>query len=786
MISLNASHSFRLSFLITLLSLYVALVCGGLVWRGAWNVQAFGLAFASLGSLGFLLWRGVIQRARIVRTPLDGIILAVVVVLLISWFLSPNLRQGMARVGSYIGYIWLFYILLDVFEAGLNRKAVLVALLVMTASVGLMAVLETYAAYLSWWEAVGAFGAAPPFPHRLASLVGHSNSYMGLMNLCAPLAFVAFFTVRSRLSRLGAGLWMAFYLLSVPFSSSRGGWLGIASWIVVLTLLTAYQTSARQRLVRLPSSRPARLALFAAPVLLAAPAFAAYRFWLFFAAHPSHGNDPFGGRSHMWSIALQVWQSSSLVFGTGPGHFPYGYLSVYPHVPPHFWAIHAHSLPVEMLAEFGLAGLLALLALTIAGAVWLLRRLQLSSPAARPLNRAILAGIAAWLAQSIVDEQTAVFAVMVPLVVLLAAAVHSSPQMLPRRRLPLTWLGLPVLILTGASIYSLWAYAPVQQGIHAARRGDLSAAAALIQLGADRDPALPYMHTQAGLAWAALWGETGEPTHLANARRAFEHSLVLEPSLSLWWANLSVLDWHAGDAAHARQHIAIARQRSVSEPSYPLIAAWFAEAMGDSPAALESYHDVLDLAPTWSPHPFWESTALRRKALASWFSTAASAHPSYPHTLAAYQYAQSGDQIGLNRQLAFADWTGEPYLAQLTARVALPAPQDDLSADLSTYHAIRASVAQPLLRTGSNFANIYAFWLYFRQGFPYDIVPGYLQLDTDYGQSAALFQFHHLLQSQGGCQEAAHTWDVLQREVRGGSLEPIPPAPTCTPSGDQP
>jgi hypothetical protein len=43
--------------------------------------------------------------------------------------------------------------------------------------------------------------------------------------------------------RLGAGLWLTVYLAALPFSSSRGGLVGLAAWAGVLLCLWAYEKS---------------------------------------------------------------------------------------------------------------------------------------------------------------------------------------------------------------------------------------------------------------------------------------------------------------------------------------------------------------------------------------------------------------------------------------------------------------------------------------------------------------------------------------------------------------
>jgi hypothetical protein len=79
----------------------------------------------------------------------------------------------------------LFYFMLAAFQAGFDRRSVLLALLLVSGAVVMFAGLET--TWLFQLVPPGGFlpGAAA-FPYRLMSLLGHANPYMALCQLiCA-------------------------------------------------------------------------------------------------------------------------------------------------------------------------------------------------------------------------------------------------------------------------------------------------------------------------------------------------------------------------------------------------------------------------------------------------------------------------------------------------------------------------------------------------------------------------------------------------------------------------
>jgi len=231
--------------------------------------------------------------------------------------------------------------------------------------------------------------------------------------------------------------------------------------------------------------------------------------WSYFSSHSSHGlpgANLFATRTGIWANAIAVIKSSPLI-GIGPGRFAFGYLAQGHDTPPGFWALNAHNLPLELAAEFGLFGLLAVVILLLVGGykVWkILRNTSQSEPDLWSV--AAVAGIASFLVNCIVEDPTGVVPAI--MFVFLSAFLLARPSTLtlsgalPRfRNLRLGILLVPGLIILGLGGWMTWAYQPMTEGLVAAQNQDWVKTATLISQSSARDPSFTFYQTYAGLAW---------------------------------------------------------------------------------------------------------------------------------------------------------------------------------------------------------------------------------------------------------------------------------------------
>ena len=364
--------AYIISFAIIFIGLFISIIVGGYVWRGSITWKIIALVFSFVCISGYIIWRGFFKRASLINTGIEVAVGFFFLGIMGSWILSPDPRQGLERTALLIGYIVLFYVLVDCFDAGFDRSAVLNSLLLISGGILFITVLETYTRYTYWWNSVGDWRIMPPFPYRFTSIIGHSNALMGLANLCVPIVFIFFFKNKGLFKKILLAFWIILYLAVIPFSSSRGGWIGIIVWVGIMIFMFVWEninikkvlTWIREKIIWFIP-----LAIF----LLGLAAYLGFRFINTFSLHPSHGSNPFSGRLGIWSAAIEIWQKYP-IFGAGPGRFGYEYLNTNQSIPPNFWATHAHSLPMQVLTEFGLFGLVCFTVLLVSIIVWVWRQ----------------------------------------------------------------------------------------------------------------------------------------------------------------------------------------------------------------------------------------------------------------------------------------------------------------------------------------------------------------------------------------------------------------------------
>ena len=730
----------------------------GLVFR--WSI----LVITSV----YLIWRGIFQKARLPRTGFEVGVIVFALAVLASLAASPEPRQGMQVLVSYLRYLLLFYLLLDLLDTQLRRNSVMDALLLLSGILLVLAILETYAAYLGWWEAVGSRTSLPPFPYRFKSLVMHPNAMMSYLNLFAPIVFVRFLQAKRFTPRLLFGLWLGFFLLAIPFSSSRGGWLGIAGWLGLLGLLWVAKAGYMQRFVRLPRKVLAGLAA-SALVLAVLAGLGFIRFITVFAAHPTHGNDPFGGRAGLWLPAIQIWLRHPL-FGAGVGRTGLEYLGAMPSIPPQYWPFHAHSLYLQVLTDFGVIGLCAFLFFIVMFGISLWRSGRPSEKAPDLLQLAVFAGLASWFVHGVFDDLTIWTAVMDQMMVLLAWT-FTADHLRRMRRYSLNLVWLPLLLFTAWFGWSTWSAAPMRTAAWAANQADCQATTAMAELAHLRDPALRYYGDMTAItaAWAAASNPTqGGDNLLAKSIDALAYTAENKASPNLWLADLALIEWQAGQQEEAVTHLREAVARAPLESSFVLNLGVMLEVQGKDFESAAAYCQAINLRTELSEHPFWRTTPLRQDARNSCEFISSSVEPFWQQA----QFAlQEMDLAGARFHLAQSDWAREDALARKITHGLLLEAQGERGAAIADFEGALDLIAVPRLSTGGDFAVSYATYFQ-RPALPYDLVPTYVQLQQDVGQFDAMQILMEEYRNHGETDRLALVEQLYETAVHGGVIYP--------------
>lgn len=234
---------------------------------------------------------------------------------------------------------------------------------------------------------------------RIYGPLGNPNLLAGYLLPLLPLAAVALLRWKGIGSRLFAGTTLILGVAATVWTYSRGGWIGMLAGLATLMLLLILRTTRHwppiwRRLLPL-----AVLLLAAALLTVAATKLEPIRTRVA-SLLAGRGDSSNNFRINVWLAAIDMIQDRPWL-GIGPGNAAFN--SVYPlYQQPKFNALSAYSVPLELLVEMGLPGLIAGLGLLWSALHRGLRGLTLPQPAAGAAL-ASLAAITGLLTQGITD-----------------------------------------------------------------------------------------------------------------------------------------------------------------------------------------------------------------------------------------------------------------------------------------------------------------------------------------------------------------------------------------------
>lgn len=744
-------------FILALLLLGYSILAGGL-FESRLLFPSLAVAGAFFG--GLLLWRGVSARARLPRL---GIGLPLLLFFLVG---ASSLTRGfdphvLTRLALWAAYGVVLYLFVDLFDVGIPARAVIAALILATGLLNLAALAETYQQYATWWQQTDLRGVMPPEPFRFVSLVGYSGTLMGLVNLVAPFTLVLWRGTRRVILRVGLIYWWLLYLFVILGSSSRSGLGGAAVWPVVFGGLWLVERGGLDYARRLWRKRSAAQRALTGLLGLGLVGASAATF-IYLSSHPSHAG-LLSGREKFWRAALSIWGAHPWL-GAGPGQYAFEYLR-FTSIPPRFWAAYAHSVPLQVLAELGSLGfvLFVILCILIVRRLW--RNWSAADGERRLWIGAVIAGMAAFAAQSLVDDFTAVPAVMLPLSIALASGWAGRRSRLRRwEGVPLLWLSLPALGFLAMVGWGGWAYQPLRGALEAAAAEDWGRAAQLSTISAQRAPRSAFYQTEAGLAAARWWGETGDRVALEAARRYFRASAALEPAFAVTHANLAVLAWYAGESEAALHEMEQAVALAPLEPVFHANLGWFYEETAQYDQARRAYQETLALAPRWAWHPFWGGNALRAQVLSGSGLSQERKPPEDSFLGQAWRAYLAGSWEEAERFLQMQAWNGGIDTRALLLNGLIAEGRGDLEAARQHYARLAEIMQEERLIVSYDLLWAYNISVHRREGFHFNLVPGFLRLEADLGQCEALERLLGWYESVGDVERTEEIRGLLENE----------------------
>ena len=463
----------------------------------------------------------------------------------------------------------------------------------------------------------------------------------------------------------------ALLVVGVPLtilSGSRSAWIAIAASAAVLAVSRAWNL----QWVRHPTRR--QLAMVLAGAGLAAVAIA-------FLGSRVGDASSLAYRTRLWDATMTVWRDDPWL-GIGPGAMPYARQAVTPLLQP-----HSHNVPLGILGDAGIVGLVA--ALVVFGVfAWVARPRADSSMAGR-VAFALLIGIAIGF---LTEDVT--FLPSFNLLLMLAASVAllDARAVTWRRLQPRIRIAAPTLAAaTALVVCGLLADAAAisfRAGTDAAAVHDWAAAEDRLSVAVALDPLQPS--GPQALAIAADWNG-----HPALARQMAERAVELNSGGSNSWTNLAVLCLAAGDRDCASRAADSALRASANSGLSLINAARVYAATGQPAKADAAY--LASLQQEWQtalvvqwPHrmplgddlPAERGTPLQQLSLlvARRIQEEPLRPPAYASaTIRALAFAMVGDTASARQALAVAirETPGDPITWDVDALLRRHWGQDD-------------------------------------------------------------------------------------------------------------
>jgi putative inorganic carbon (HCO3(-)) transporter len=296
------------------------------------------------------------------RTPpgrigtINGWLLVVLGVAVLATGFSPvpaAAMKGLLKLLSYLGVYALMRQLLAFSPAWWDRlAAALLAGELLTSVIGIRQLYADTSALARWSDA----NSVAQGTVRIYSTLGNPNLLGGFLLPILPVACVALLRWRGLFPRLFALAALVLGLVALVLTYSRGAWLGMVASAATMLLLLALRGTRRwpplwRRLLPL-------LLLVAAGLILAILVTQVeplrVRMMSLLAGREDSSNN---FRINVWLAALDMVQDRPWL-GIGPGNTAFNL--IYPlYQQPKFNALSAYSIPLELLVEAGIPGLLS-------------------------------------------------------------------------------------------------------------------------------------------------------------------------------------------------------------------------------------------------------------------------------------------------------------------------------------------------------------------------------------------------------------------------------------------
>ena len=529
---------------------------------------------------------------------------------LISSIGSIDPRRSFGQMLIMTTSLFIFYFVYDLVNKGWSENLFVKGLIFASSFITISGLVNALLWYQNWLTAnPGVF--FPTINYRPLT----TNLMATFLYLSAILCCTYFFYTKSKINRFILVVNSIAALFMLYLTSSRGGWLAAAAGFGVLFFLLIWQNKINiKQIWGILKKRPIILGgLIIVGILISA--ILAY-FLYQKALHPTHGG-LLSSRKTLWEPAIETFIKNP-IFGQGP--FTYGSSFIRSNsTPPSMIYVHAHSIPMNTLAEMGIFGILALGFLVFSYIKKLISLLKSSLQAIPPIVIGTIAYATSFLVHNFFDSLALEPSLLWPATILLGATMGSlsKNQAMESKSNPTRswWIVIPITI----AWIGIWMVTPYHKGVELGNQNQWQAAREQFSIAVKRDPASTIAHQQLGLVNSVLASQ-GDSEALLNAINELNQTVKQEPSWALNYANLASLYAENDQLAEAQ----ISAQKSVQlAPQvglYQLNLGVIAEQNQDLPVASQAYQMVLQMEPEWADTNFWTFSPLWQEVLKDWQS----------------------------------------------------------------------------------------------------------------------------------------------------------------------
>lgn len=482
---------------------------------------------------------------------------------------------GLWYMGAYFGAWYTLHDMLS--NRGLNRKMLVDALLI----TGLVII------FFSLVQLSSQTTYQPP-----VSLLGNPNALGAVLVAIVPFALSRALSSAFRITK---AIW-AFYSLALIanllLTLSRGAWLSMLTSIVVL--IFAYLAHAKllslSALREWWNNRPQQQKIMLSISFFIALVVAVIGVLLIINSFSIRERRP-ELRTRLWDSALVQFMEKPI---TGQGLYTfgrdYGLSTSIPYDQSH---AHAHSVPLNILAEMGLVGFVALIASVFAILFAIRHNWKNLSQENRPIYIGAVSALAGMSIHHLFDLPAMMPAVALVGILVLVLVCWSETSVSLEFRWGKIGYNAGMIILWGSLLGTgVWSSHIYQQYLDSMRIAfplvdnrsdsetiaDYRNTALLLDNVIAQDPLLAIYSQQQALVWGFV-AETGDEEALNRAILAYERFLQLEPNHAISWANFASLYWQAGQSELAIDAIS---QAIALAPDYTLFRSNLAFYEGDA------------------------------------------------------------------------------------------------------------------------------------------------------------------------------------------------------------